>query len=74
MSEWLHTRRPWPGDAEFALYQFSYTWQCRDGRSPRDCSFLQNDTVYAKCEWLRGPCAGPAAPAARLPAPTANPF
>lgn len=36
------------GDAEFALYSFSYAYQCRTGGSPRDCSFLQNDTVYAE--------------------------
>ena len=38
------------GDAEFALYSFSYAYQCRTGGSPRDCSFLQNDTVYAQFE------------------------
>ena len=36
------------GDAEFSLYSFSYAYQCRAGGSPRDCSFLQNDTVYAE--------------------------
>lgn len=36
------------GDAEFSLYSFSYAYQCRAGGSPRDCSFLQNDTVYAQ--------------------------
>eukprot|EP01051_Picozoa_sp_SAG22_P005806 SAG22_NODE_358_length_11759_cov_39.384563_6_plen_464_part_00 len=33
------------GDAEFSLYSFSYAWQCLAGGTPRDCSFLQNDTV-----------------------------
>lgn len=36
------------GDAEFSLYSFSYAYQCRTGGSPRDCSFLQNNTVYAE--------------------------
>jgi len=43
------------GDADFSLYQFSYAYQCRDGGCPTasPSTFLQNDTVYAKCEGLR---------------------
>ena len=37
----------------------SDAYQCRTGGSPRDCSFLQNDTVYAEYEVLVDGAFGP---------------